>query len=85
MPKKLKQKKELRTRASLSQNDTVTGEASSSSAQGGAAFLVEPEHELDPDGDLVLILYPSSIGYRNTIGDARSKSMVKLHRRKVGQ
>lgn len=40
--------------------------------------MAEPNnHELDPDGDLVLILHPSSSGYKNVVHDAPSEGMVK--------
>ena len=45
--------------------------------------MAESYHELDPDGDLVLILDPSSLGYRSVEDDARSEGMVKLNRLEV--
>ena len=80
MPPKAKDQEGLDIVTRLSQKDTVTGEASSSSAWEGAAFPVEPNHELDPDGDLVLILDPSSIGYSNPVHVTRSGGMVKSNR-----
>ncbi|KAL8837874.1 MAG: hypothetical protein Q9170_002349 [Blastenia crenularia] len=65
MGKKLKQRKELDGKTNRAQED-ISAE--------GAAFLEEPNHELDPDGDLVLILDSSSVGYKDAVNDARTGS-----------
>ena len=53
MAKQFKKWKGLDRETNLPQEEYVTGQASSSSAWEVAAFLGEPNHELDPDGDLV--------------------------------
>lgn len=80
MAKRIKQRKGLDRKSNLSQEDPVTGQASS---WDEASFLVEPNHDLDPDGDLVLILNPSSFGYKNAVHDARSEGMVSINRLEV--
>ena len=83
MAKKSKQRKGIEGETNLPQEDTVTGQASSSSAWERAAFTVEPNHELDPDGDLILILNPSSLGYKNIVHNVRSEGIVKCIRLEV--
>ena len=56
MAKKNKQRKGLEGEKNVSGEDTVTGHASSLSAWERAVFMVEPNHELDSDGDFFLIL-----------------------------
>ena len=71
MSKKSKQRKGHHTKTKLLEEDTVTEQASPSSTWERAAFIVEPYHELDPDGDLVLILDSSSLGSKKMLHDAR--------------
>ena len=83
MANKNKQRKGLEGKTILPQEDTVTGQAFSLSEWERAPFMVEPNHELDPDGDLVLILNPSSLGYENVVNNFRSEGMVKSNRLEV--
>ena len=39
--------------------------------------MVELNHELDPDGDLVLILNPFPLRYKNVVHTFRGEGMVK--------
>ena len=45
--------------------------------------MVEPNYELDPDEDLVLILNPPSLRYKNVVHNFRSEGMVKSNRLEV--
>ena len=83
MAKRIKQRKGLDRQANRLQEDVVMEQASPSSAWDAAAFFIEPNHELDPDGDLVLILNPSSFGYKNAVHGPQSEGMVKLNRLEV--
>ena len=73
MPKKSKQRKGHDTKTNLPEEDTVTGQASPSSVWESATFMMEPYHELDPDGDLVLTLDSSSIGSKKVVQDAQGR------------
>ena len=80
--KKNKQRKGLEGQTNLPQEGTVTGQAFPSSEWERAAFMVEPNYELDPDGDLVLSLNRPSLGYKNVVNNFRSEGMVKSNRSK---
>ena len=61
-----------------------TGQAFSSLAWEEDAFTMEPNHELDPDGDLVLILDPSTFGCRIAVHEFLSEGMLKPNQLKIG-
>lgn len=65
MAKKIRKRKGLDKVLDLPQEETVPEEASSLSARERTAFMAELSHKLDLDGDLVLILDPSSLGYKD--------------------
>ena len=69
---KNKLKKGRGTRTNMPEEDTLTGQVSLSSIGERAAFIMEPYHELDPDGDLVLVLDSSSlVSEEVTLSDAQ--------------
>ena len=80
MAKTIKQRKRLDRKSNLSQENPVTEQASS---WDEAAFLMKSNHDLDPDGDLVLILNLFSFGYKNAVHDARSEGRVSINRPEV--
>ena len=67
----------------LPQEDIITGHAFSSLEWERAAFTMEPNHELDLDGDFLLILNPSSLGYKNVVPKFPSEGVVKPNRLEV--
>ena len=75
MGNKHKQRKELK-RKDLPQEDLITREACLSFELERATFMMEPYHELDPDGDILLILNPCSLGYKNVVPNSQSEGVV---------
>ena len=69
MKKKLKKGHDTRT--NMPEEDTFTGQESPSSIGERDAFMLEPYHELDPNGDLVLVFDSSFLESEIVLSDAQ--------------